>query len=338
MKYILKSLSGRSIKLFLGNGECPIFMYHRVVSEDNDDILDKSLIVTKEAFENNIIFLKKYFKIISLKELLEIPKCIEKTCVITFDDGWLDTYKIAFPMLCRYKVPATVFISTDMVGTNKSFWFERLGNLINHITRESNGISAAKEFLGRIFGSMVLDMVNTNTKEQLYNDLAQELKRFLTQEIEVLLGRAEQELSIGGNNAYNKRILINWDEIREMSNAGISFGSHCVNHNILTNLTYKEKMFEITESRRILMEKGINYVDSISFPNGNYDQETLDIAGSAGYKILLTASINRCGEGQSPLLAHRIGVSNVCSKDNNLLAYSILKAKAKRKLYHQKLL
>jgi peptidoglycan/xylan/chitin deacetylase (PgdA/CDA1 family) len=160
-----------------------------------------------------------------------------------------------------------------------------------------------------------------------------ELKKLSPYSIDKLLDQTENEFTLRHIMEQDERMLMNWDEVKEMSNAGISFGSHCVNHSILTNLSSEEKYYEITSSRQTLLNKGINYVDCISFPNGNYDQETLDIATKAGYKLMLTASINKCGEGISPLLAHRIGISKTISEDNNLIVYSILKAKLKGKLY-----
>src|SRR4030042_3672630 len=52
-----------------------------------------------------------------------------RKCAITFDDGWLDNYRTAFPILKKYEVPATVFLPAAVVGTDHWFWFDHLMEL-----------------------------------------------------------------------------------------------------------------------------------------------------------------------------------------------------------------
>jgi peptidoglycan/xylan/chitin deacetylase (PgdA/CDA1 family) len=105
-----------------------------------------------------------------------------------------------------------------------------------------------------------------------------------------------------------------------------------MSHNILTALDKNEKSYELAQSKTILSEKGINFVPAISFPNGSYDQETINIAEEVGYRVLLTASINRCGEGESHNLYHRINISDSTSQNVNSLVYQLVKARVKKKL------
>jgi len=332
MNQLIKIFVGQFLRLSIGYSECAILMFHRVLNGDTDRTIDDAIWIKKEEFEKTILFLKNHFEFISLNELIEGRKKEKRTCIITFDDGWLDTYQIAFPVLLLHNVPATVFIPTGMVGTNKIFWFERVSRVINQLSENDDGISNVKKHMGKIVDTKIIE--KSNSRQELYHSFVQELKKFSPYIIEEIVDTFEQKFVAADNDRQETRVLMNWDEIKGMSDSSISFGSHCVNHSILINLTYKEKLFEIVASRKTLIERKINFVDCISFPNGIYDQEVLDISRKAGYKLLLTASINKCGEGESPLLAHRIGINNSVSSDTGLLAYSIIKAKLKGKLYN----
>lgn len=97
-----------------------ILAYHSVSSNRKD-----ALAVTPQNFEKQMDYLhKKAFNIISLDKCVEFFKqgrnLLKKTVCITFDDGYKDNYENAFPILKKYKFPATIFLITDLIGTNKN--------------------------------------------------------------------------------------------------------------------------------------------------------------------------------------------------------------------------
>ena len=48
------------------------------------------------------------------------------TIAITFDDGYLDNYTFAHPILRKYRLPASLFVATSFIGTNLLMWNDRL--------------------------------------------------------------------------------------------------------------------------------------------------------------------------------------------------------------------
>jgi len=97
-----------------------ILAYHSVAP------LDYLYSVYPDTFKKQLIFLKKRFKVISLKELLfllqnkseDIVK--KKLAVITFDDGLQDNFLNAFPILKELNLPSVVFVSTLFAGRKKT--------------------------------------------------------------------------------------------------------------------------------------------------------------------------------------------------------------------------
>ena len=86
--------------------------------------------LNKNTFEKQIESINKSCEVISIDQLVhywntnyEIKK---PTVVITFDDGFRNNYSIAKPILEKYEVPATFYISTGNVSEQKLFWVDLL--------------------------------------------------------------------------------------------------------------------------------------------------------------------------------------------------------------------
>lgn len=332
LKQLLGLVARLLINIVVSKHEIPVFLYHRV-QENSADELDDNIYVNIKDFEKNVEYLSRKFNIVNLKELLLPNVRPRRMCVITFDDGWVDNYTNAFPVLRKNNIPATIFLPTKMVGTDQAFWFERVAR----IARDSNAKAVLEEYFGKkYFTSLnyqtaVNDQINSNEflVKGIYNELVTRLKKLPLSQIEVILEKMERNIS---NPDVKCRSVVNWQEVEEMSEYNISFGSHCETHDILTNLDDRSKAKELSGSRDCLRNKKLDFADCIAFPNGNYDQATLDLATDAGYKLMLSASIGKCGEGESPYLGHRINITKKISEDINLLAYEIVKAKFRKKL------
>jgi peptidoglycan/xylan/chitin deacetylase (PgdA/CDA1 family) len=125
MFYELRSKVGRlflSLYLCLSNlsykiiPSAKILLYHRVNELKNDPY---KLAVEQLNFERQISYLSKNYNVIPLSDLYEnirTGNIKKKTLAITFDDGYLDNYTRAYPILKKYKVSASIFISTVLEG------------------------------------------------------------------------------------------------------------------------------------------------------------------------------------------------------------------------------
>jgi peptidoglycan/xylan/chitin deacetylase (PgdA/CDA1 family) len=104
-----------------------VLLYHRVTDSVRDDITTGI-----EQFDRQMTLLRRHFRIISLTELLArdtVPRTDRPLVCVTFDDGYLDNYLNAAPILLRHEIPAAFFVSTGIVGTERRFPRDvRLGN------------------------------------------------------------------------------------------------------------------------------------------------------------------------------------------------------------------
>ena len=103
-----------------------ILLYHRI---DNINQDPHRLAVSAQNFEDQIRFLKDNFNIIELSELvsdLKNKKLRRHSIVITFDDGYADNFFNVLPILKKYQVPATIFITSGMINNPESFYWEKI--------------------------------------------------------------------------------------------------------------------------------------------------------------------------------------------------------------------
>ncbi len=101
----------------------PVLMYHQVIP---DAPLKDPLTVTVISFERQMAFLKKQrYNVVSLEALADLVRAKKKipprTLAISFDDGCIDNYTNAFPVLKKYRLPATMFIIVGEAGRERGY-------------------------------------------------------------------------------------------------------------------------------------------------------------------------------------------------------------------------
>lgn len=292
------------------DGNVVILTYHRVVSQQelNQECIQSGMYVTAEVFAAHMQFLKRHFTILSLAELLAMwakPQWDERKryCVVTFDDGWLDNYMYAFPILKASQVPATIFLPTAYIGTDMWFWPERIGWLCQRTSQyrveEQSRVWSVLRIkhpwclrLGEGVGPVDVDAI------------IEECKRLAYEEIDAFSKEWAAALQIP---FPLDRQVMNWDEVRAMSAAGISFGSHSATHKILTTLTHDDVVQEVTVSRESLQQNAIKTVPVFCYPNGNWSEEIGRCVQAAGYEAAVTTQFGY--EGKQP--EQRYGLKRV---------------------------
>jgi len=121
-------------RLYVGYGS--VLLYHRVDSQPLQPFKYcdpsffapcKGLLVSAERFEEQISYLSKNYECLGLADLVSRSlntEPIGKLISVTFDDGYLDNFEVALPILERYGVPATIFVTSDLIeGSTIPWWF-----------------------------------------------------------------------------------------------------------------------------------------------------------------------------------------------------------------------
>ena len=96
-----------------------VLLYHRVTDDARDD-----LSVGIEQFDRQMALLRRHFQVVPLADLLRlttVPASRYPLVSVTFDDGYLDNFLNAVPILLRNRVHATFFVATGFIGTERQF-------------------------------------------------------------------------------------------------------------------------------------------------------------------------------------------------------------------------
>ena len=113
-------------------GNAIVLCYHRVMPDSffcKHSPLDP-LVVSVSNFERQMIYLSKNYNIISFDDLYNTISSTKTPLVITFDDGYLDNLINALPILEKYNIPATIYITTKFLkGDGRMWWYELWDNI-----------------------------------------------------------------------------------------------------------------------------------------------------------------------------------------------------------------
>jgi len=262
-----------------------VLCYHRVTDERD---LHDPLKVSMTNFEKQISFLKKNYHIISGEKLRDIINENEpmpnRSCMITFDDGWKDNYTHAYSILRKHDVPAVIFVSTDYIGTNNIFWHERLQNYLLNCSENILNLGSIKnlekwpiEIKDMISGIIKADIKD---KQNKINELITALKKYKPDKINELNNELSKIIISG---EIKEPLMLSWGQLKEMSQHNIHVGSHTRSHAILTQVSDKKVIEELKESKDILEKKLGRSIFYCSFPNGNYNESIMRVAKETNY-------------------------------------------------------
>ena len=311
-----------------------VLMYHRVIPLDDE----KAAVGTYEGmqvdpgtFEHQMAYLRKPFRLLSLaslrRHLQERNPFPTNSCLVTFDDGWKDNYTHAYPILKRHEIPAVIFLSVGHIGTRKRFWQERIFSALHGIrgaARRDPGIPARYGTLPEEIKIEELSALPEGKFRKEVWEQIRSLKKLPLSRIEPIVNAIEACMGTIGGPSSEGDSFLSWEDIEEMSRGGIDFGSHGLNHEILTNVSAGEVRKEVLDSRRIIEGRIQKSVYAFSYPNGDNDPAVRQCIGECGYEIAFGTRRGFAGADDDPLSLKRMNVHDDVTREVPMFLSSIL--------------
>ncbi len=247
-----------------------VLCYHRVIPDDGAPehipYFLRGTAVSVASFASQVADAKRRFECVNEMQALAYLRgeisFDRPPCWFTFDDAYSDSLEFAAPILREHGVPATMFVSTGVLGGQAlaaDRWYAVLTSAETPVDVVSHVDSDAKR---RYLRSSETD------REETLSDLAQQL-------------RATRTTPAPG-------LYLDADGVRSLVERGWSIGSHSISHPILTEVDQETQRVELVESLATLRLLCGRSPRTFSYPDGAWDEAIAQRVQEAGYRAALT--------------------------------------------------
>ncbi len=200
---------------------------------------------------------------------------------ITYDDGSINQFQKALPIMNRLKIPATFFIITGQIPGSE-YQGKFIGRPVKKIIEEAAIIPTNKEnFFERASAAGFLGYQGTieyHTKAGSLIDAGKEEEAYLV--MDDLYKKVRNGEFKPGNKPNNEVIEAagtTWDDIRTYAAQGHEFASHTVTHPRLAALDEVNLLYELEKSKAdILKQLGPEYTFSAEGPYGTENERVME--------------------------------------------------------------
>lgn len=251
------------------------FLFHRV-SDEKDPMWPP---MTVALFSKIIGILTKKHTVVPFESYMNDPGAFtsEKTiATVMFDDGYKDNIEFAAPVLAQYKCPASFYVVTDCIDNNIPTWTYLVDNAL--LKTKKQKIELAYDFVPENLKKIGLKGNDQSTGKE--KEIKPWLKKLSNQQrlliMKALLEQCEVPIP---------RTMMNWNEVRQLSNDGFIIGSHSHTHPMLASLqNEKEIADELSLPAKKIQQETGKLPETISYPIGSYDERVIALSKKQGYK------------------------------------------------------
>jgi len=258
-----------------------VFNYHRIGDARGSEFDPNVYSCTAEVFEQHLRFYQQEFEVLneaSLFALLESGADITKPyALITFDDGYMDCYTQAFPLLKKHGLSALFFVVTEYTDGGIMAWWDEVAWLVKH--------SRASQLKLQHWTSAV-DLSGKNQTQNI-RKLLFAFKADHSYSMEEKLAQLKRECQAPPlPKAPN--LFANWQQLKDMADNGMTIGSHTRSHPILAHLTKEQQRQELSQSRSYIESQLARPIYTLAYPVGRADsftEQTQLLAKQSGYRV-----------------------------------------------------
>jgi len=249
------------------------------------DTFKPNVSATPEAFAAQMDFIRRRFHVVYDQQVVgwlrgtdSLPPC---PLLITFDDGYRDSLVNALPILRERGLPAVVFLATDYIGSDVPFNWDLAAYCFHHTAQSEADLPA----LGHQSWSSEAE------REAVLNRLLALLKTLPAAESRAACWALPRALGVGVSSDAFAGLHLSWDEVREITLAGVAVGAHTQSHPILTRVSPDRVQAEIAGSKARIEDELGRPITTFAYPNGTPEDFNPEVEASvhrAGFEVAYT--------------------------------------------------
>jgi peptidoglycan/xylan/chitin deacetylase (PgdA/CDA1 family) len=259
-----------------------VLCYHRVGDPDAADGDPNVFSATAEDLDAQIALLCRRYGIIGLDEALDwLARPGGRRAarfLITFDDGYLDNYDVAVPILRSHGATGTFFLTTSYVGTHRVPWWDQVAVLLKRCGKSVIQLQYPRPTTVSLDPAAIAPAVR---------DVLRLMKAPETRDMAAFVRGLEEACAMPIPETSPTRLFVNWEEAADMVRQGMSIGSHTHTHPMLAKQGQDAQIEEARVSRRLIEERVGRPCISMAYPVGSrlsFSEATQGALHVAGYR------------------------------------------------------
>lgn len=253
----------------------PVLAYHRILEDDTRPAADRGLFsATVSDFDKQMAWVARHYDSVNFRQLGEGLPLPDNPIVITFDDGYEDNYRLAFPVLKKHGLTAVFYVATDFIDHGEPLWFDHVATLV-----AGRSVPASLNVAGVALHTAGL------SSAVLIEEILRLLKRVPGDQRDRAIRQLEGQLQGQAVLAPGKPMT--WPQLEEMTRSGMEIGSHSTSHTVLANESIAVITREMIDSRARLESMLHVPCVSIAYPVGGpagIDDRVIKAAADCGYQ------------------------------------------------------
>jgi peptidoglycan/xylan/chitin deacetylase (PgdA/CDA1 family) len=242
---------------------------------------NSSLEISTEFLESLILMLlEEDVDIVSLDRVYQILINREvpdrKFVCFTFDDGYRDTYELAYPVFKKYNIPMAIYVIAGERGLNNEIF---ANYILEEIIRRNSSLKVERD--GK---TLTYDTASDRMKTRVYNELYSIVQNGRWPELRDEIVQEGLRVEIFSDN-----FRMSWDDVAAMSqDTNITIGAHTVTHRRLHTLTRGDIVAEISDSISMISKYSRTAVQHFCYPGGGVSREVFEVMTSFGLRTATT--------------------------------------------------